>query len=270
VPYISQVTNLRRAVGGRDQEGLEEAKTRAQREVRAQRRAVTAEDFENLGRVASRAVARIKCNTPGQGDRTLSPGELDLLVVPTVIEAIKAGDLSRLSLDNAVIRDIRGHLDRYRLLTTTLNIREPRYVGVKIRAEIVPSEVHLPESVVLRVKEHLRHLIAPLSLEPEDETLAEALGPGWEGWPFGKDLLVGELFSFIQQVPGVKHVLDVQFAYRQVIPSQEFGPEELFSDEQQAEAPVEEDLVAAEERILRVSPDTLLCSLDHEIEVVEL
>jgi predicted phage baseplate assembly protein len=177
VPYISSVTNLRRSTGGRDQEGLEEAKMRAQREVRAQNRAVTAEDYENLGRVASRAVARIKCNTPGRGDRTLPPGEIDLLVVPAVIESIVAGDLSGLALNNAVIKDIRGHLDRYRLLTSTLNIREPRYVGVKIRAEIVPSEVHLPESVVLRVREYLRHLVAPLSLETEDEHLAEMLGP---------------------------------------------------------------------------------------------
>ena len=110
----------RRASGGRDQESLEEVQVRAQRELRAQRRAVTAEDFENLGRVASRSVARIKCNTPGQGDRTLPPGEIDMLVVPTAFEAIAAGDLSRLALDNAITRDIRGHLDKYRLLTTTL------------------------------------------------------------------------------------------------------------------------------------------------------
>jgi hypothetical protein len=269
--YISRVTNLERASGGRDQEDLEEAKVRAQREVRAQRRAVTAEDFENIGRTASRSIARIKCNTPGQGDEALPPGSIDLLVVPSAIEAILAGDLSGLALDNALIRTIRGHLDRYRLLTSTLNIREPHYVGVKIHADIVPSEYQLPESVVLRVREYLKHFITPLSLETENERLAEVLGPDWVGWPFGKDLFVAELYSFIQQVPGVKHVLDVQFSYRQVIPSQEAAPEEpALQEEEEEQAIEEEELKLAEERILRVSPDTLLCSLDHAIEVVEL
>jgi predicted phage baseplate assembly protein len=270
VPYISQVTNLKRASGGRDQESLEEAQVRAQREIRAQRRAVTAEDFENIGRTASRSIARIKCNTPGQGDQAVLPGSIDLLVVPSAIEAIQAGDLSRLALDNALIRTIRSHLDQYRLLTSTLNIREPHYVGVKIHADIVPSEYQLPESVVLRVREYLKYLITPLSLETENEHLAEILGPDWAGWPFGKDLFVAELYSFIQQVPGVKHVLDVQFSYRQVIPSQEAVPEEKELEEEEEQVFEEEELRLAEERILRVSPDTLLCSLDHAIEVVEL
>jgi predicted phage baseplate assembly protein len=270
VPYISQVTNLRRASGGRDQETLEEAKMRAQREVRAQQRAVTVEDFEAAARVASRAVARVKCNTPGQGDSPIAPGSIDLLVVPSAIEAVLAGDLSQLGLDNTVIRTVRAHLDQYRLLTATLNIREPRYVGARVRAEIVPSEYQSPEAVVLRVQEYLKHLITPLSLETENEHLAELLGPGWEGWPFGKDLFVAELFSFIQQVPGVKHVLDVEFSYRQVIPSQEKAPDEIPDQEEDAAPYEQEELKRAEDRILRLSPDTLLCSLDHAIEVVEL
>jgi predicted phage baseplate assembly protein len=92
IPYISQVTNLRRAIGGRDQESLEEAQMRAQREIRAQRRAVTAEDFENLARNASRAVARIRCNAPGSEDTSLQPGAIELLVVPAVSDALHDGD----------------------------------------------------------------------------------------------------------------------------------------------------------------------------------
>jgi predicted phage baseplate assembly protein len=50
IPYIDQVTNLRRAAGGRDQETLDEAKFRAQRELRAQLRAVTPDDYEDLAK----------------------------------------------------------------------------------------------------------------------------------------------------------------------------------------------------------------------------
>ena len=72
VPYIDQVANIRAASGGRDQESLEEAKLRAARELRAQLRAVTPEDYENLATQASRTVARVKCNIPdaGPGIRT--------------------------------------------------------------------------------------------------------------------------------------------------------------------------------------------------------
>jgi predicted phage baseplate assembly protein len=273
IPYISQVSNLRRALGGRDQESLEEAQMRAQREIRAQRRAVTAEDFENLGRNASRAIARIRCNAPGAQDTSLQPGAIELVVVPAVSDALHAGDLSSLTLSNDLSKTIRTHLDRYRLLTTILNIREPGYLGVKVSAEIVPHAYQQPETVVLRVKEYLHHFIAPLSLETEDEHLAELLGPDWDGWPFGEDLFVAELYSFIQQVPGVKHVLDVQIASREVIPSREVPPEEKDQEEaaQGEERLIEQQaLTPAADRIIRVSAVTLLCSLDHEIEVIDL
>jgi predicted phage baseplate assembly protein len=271
IPYISGVTNRRRASGGRDQESIEEARIRAQREVRAQRRAVTAEDFENLGRSASRAVARIRCNPPGAEGTSLQPGAIELVVVPAVSDALQAGDLSRLALDHALSRTIRSHLDRYRLLTTILDIHEPRYLGVQVSAEIVPHEYQQPEAVVLRAKEYLRHFISPLALDTDNEHLAELLGEDWEGWPFGRDLFVAELFSFIQQVPGVKHVLDVQISSREVIPSQEVPPDEDEEGEEGEERLVETKvLTPARDRIIRVSAGTLLCSLDHEIEVIDL
>ena len=273
IPYISQVTNLRQARGGRDQESLQEAKMRAQREVRAQRRAVTAEDFENLGLNASRAVARIRCNAPGAPDTSLQPGAIELLVVPEVSVALERNDLTSLSLDHALSRTIRAHLDKYRLLTTILDIREPHYLGVQVTAQIVPFAYHQPEAIVLRVKDYLQHFITPLSLPTDNEHLAELLGPDWEGWPFGRDLFVAELYSFIQQVPGVKHVLDVQLSSREVIPSHEMPPEEKDQEQgakEEQELVEPQPLTLAEDRIIHVSDGTLLCSLDHEIEVIDL
>lgn len=52
---VDRVTNMRRRpTGGRDQETLDEAKERARREMCAQYRVVTAEDFENLALSAGR------------------------------------------------------------------------------------------------------------------------------------------------------------------------------------------------------------------------
>jgi predicted phage baseplate assembly protein len=282
VPYIDRVVNLQRADGGRDQESLEEAKMRAARELRAQRRAVTAEDFENLGKAASRAIARVKCNTPDlsrerdpnasplkKGPTALSPGTVELLVVPAAVDALRAGDLSKLYLEEDLRERLFSHLDQYRLLTTTLHIREPRYLGIQVRAEIVPAEYSQPEVVRARVEESLKHLITPLALGGD----AESLGPDWEGWPFGRDLYVSEIYSLIQKVAGVKHVLDVRLSYRQVVPSKERaspGSEASPGAEAEEAASAGKTLTKAEQKIIPIAADMLCCSLDHDIRIVEL
>jgi hypothetical protein len=71
-------------------------------------------------------------------------------------------------------------------------------------------------------------------------------------------------------VPGVKHVLDVKISQRPVIPAQEPAP----AVDQVEEAPPPPvptaPLTAMEGRRLDVSPDTLICSLDHEVVVSDL
>jgi predicted phage baseplate assembly protein len=262
VPYIDRVVNLKRAEGGRDQESLEEAKMRAARELRAQQRAVTAEDFENLAKGASREVARVKCQAPGKGTGALPPGMVELLVVPAAFDALRAGDLSKLTMEQSLQEQILAHLDQYRLLTTTLRVREADYLGIKVSVQIVASEYSQPEVVRARVDEALKSLICPLSIVQDG-----LLGPDWEGWPFGRDLYISEIFSLIQQVPGVKHVLDVRLSFRPVIPSRE-SP--ALADEDQSGESTAVALTPITQRMLQVPPDTLLCSLVHDIQMVEL
>jgi predicted phage baseplate assembly protein len=280
IPYIDRVTNLRRASGGRAQESLEEARMRAQREIRAQQRAVTAEDFESLAKQASRAVARVKCNSAGEiapsaGSGDLPPGMVDLLVVPAVSGALGAGDLSSLAIDQPLIATVRSHLDRYRLLTTTIHIREPRYLGIRVRIEIATSEFHQPEPVVERVRELLRLFIAPLPIDTEDARLQQIIGSEWEGWPFGRDLYVSEIYSLVQQVAGVKHVLNVQLGQRPVLPareslSQEATHREDVTRDGVTSSPDEDSLEVSDQRVISVPADTLLCLLSCEVEVVSL
>ncbi len=264
--YVDRVTNLRRAEGGRDQESLQEAKLRVPLELRAQERAVTAQDYVNMAKAASRAVARVKCNTPGNGNGALSPGTVELLIVPAAFDALRAGDLYQLHVDEALREEVRAYLDQYRLLTTNLQVREPNYLGIKVRAEIVPVEYTLPEEVQARVAQTLREFISPLRLGENVESEGAVLPAEWEGWPFGRDLYVAEIFSLIQRVPGVKHVVDVTLSQRPVVPSNEAPSPPEEEEEGEAKA----DLTPVEGRVIRVPEDTLLCSLAHEIEVVEL
>jgi predicted phage baseplate assembly protein len=269
IAYVDQVVNLKRAEGGRDPENIEEAKLRARREVRSQQRAVTAEDYEDLAIQASRGVARVKCVTPDK-DAGLPPGMVDILLVPANFESVRLGDYFKLTVAPELIKSVERHLDQYRLLTTTLRIREPNYLGIKVNAEIVVSEYSDPELVRARVIESLRNFISPLAVgaggEPDDGT-----GAGWNGWPFGRALFVSELFTLIQQVPGVKHVLDVKLSQRPIVPNTEIP---LRAEEERAvvaaESAAPPALTAVEKRRLDVPADTLLCSLGHEITLAEL
>ncbi|NLE99983.1 MAG: hypothetical protein GX601_03310, partial [Anaerolineales bacterium] len=108
----------------------------------------------------------------------------------------------------------------------------------------------------------LRSFLCPLSLASDPEQ-QQPMGDGWEGWPFGRNLYVAEIASMIQRVPGVKHVLDVELSTRPVVPSEERSPAEENSVPEEVLQPVEQ-------KVVKIAPDTLLCSLQHEVVLVAL
>jgi hypothetical protein len=225
-------------------------------------------------------VARVICVTPAQVSNapinTLPPGMLELLVVPAVFDAVRNGDLGKLALDPVLARQIETHLEPYRLLTTSVRVREPRYIGIKVSAEIVTTDYSDPEVVRANVRRTLRHFLSPLDLAEADETRDELLGPHWEGWPFGRALFISELYALIQRAAGVKHVLDVRLSTRPIVPKEETpqNPGQMALVPVDAKAPpveaLEAPLTTVKERRLEIPADTLLCSLDHEVQVVTL
>ncbi len=259
--YLARVTNLRRASGGRDQESLEEVKMRAQRELQAQKRAVTVQDYEALIKNVSRNVARVRCLSP-QDDAAIRPGTVELLVVPAAAAALLAGDLGSLRLSNAFVQEARSFLNQYRLLTTSIQIHEPRYLGVQVCADIVVEDFFVPEVVQMRVARCLQHFLSPLALPDLEPELRALFPPDWEGWEFGRGLLQAEISSLAQRVPGVKYVVDVQLFTRPVDPERE----RQRVDEIDPAEPVER----LEERVLWIGENSLICSLPHQVNVVDL
>lgn len=255
--YISRASNLIRATGGRDQETLEELKLRAQRELQAQRRAVTAQDFEQFTLSFSRSIARAKCLTTGRSVDG-SSGTVTVVVVPAVGDSLRSGNLSSLHIQDGLALDIRTHLDQYRLMTTALQIREPHYIGVKVKAKIIPQDYVQDAEVENQVRTEIQRYLSPLALD--DQTPAFQHGERWDGWQFGRDLYKAEVIALIQQVPSVKYVLDVEVTSRSVVPV-----EERSFYENLVEIPM-----TSVDQLLQIPDDTLICSLDHTIEVVSI
>lgn len=284
VPYIDRVYNTEPARGGLDAETLEEAKMRMRQEFRAQERAVTAEDYETLALKLGRGVARAKCMTPDSSGGRLPPGMLELLLVPSAHDLVAIGEYAGLALTPNMANEMQKALDSYRLLTTSLNLRAPTYLGVRVHVKIVPNDVTPPDVAAARVTEALRRYIAPLPpLQGELILPDPELEPGWDGWPFGKPLYVAEVYALVQRVRGVRHVLDVSLSTRPLDPSREvgsattssLGPLEAYAagitnTRQGAAASAPRTLTPVSANLLAVGPDVLLCSLDHEVEVVSL
>ncbi len=259
--YLARVTNLRRASGGRDQESLEEVKMRAQRELQAQKRAVTVQDYEALLKNLSRNVARVRCLSP-QDDAAIRPGTVELLVIPAVAASLLAGDLGSLQLSATFVQEARAFLNQYRLLTTSIQIHEPHYLGVQACADIVVEDFYVPEIVQARVARCLQQFLSPLSLPNLEPELQGLFPHNWEGWTFGRGLLSAEISSLVQRVPGVKYVVDVQLFTRTVDPERE----RQRVDEINSAEPVDR----LEERVLWIGENSLICSLPHQVNVVDL
>ncbi len=259
--YLARVTNLRRAGGGRDQELLEEVKMRAQRELQAQKRAVTVQDYETLIKNVSRNVARVRCLSP-QDEAAIRPGTVELLVIPSVESSLLAGDLGSLQLSNAFVQEAKAFLNQYRLLTTSIQIHEPQYLGVQVCADIVVEDFFVPEVVQARVARCLQQFLSPLALPNLEPELQSLYAPDWEGWTFGRGLLAAEISSLVQRVPGVKYVVDVQLFTRPVDPERE--------RQRVPEIDPQEPLDRLEERVLWIGENTLICSLPHQVNLVDL
>lgn len=262
IPYIDSVVNLRRASGGRDQETLDEAKLRAPQELRAQQRAVTAGDYEDLARQASRSVSRTRCLTPGV-DSPLPPGSVEVLIIPACEDALLVGDLSRLHLNEALRRTVERHLDQYRMLTTNLIVREPSYIGIRTQMDVILEAGANSERVRRQILQQLRAFLSPLDLSPWVPELAESLDAGWRGWPFGRQLSISEIYALVQNVPGVRYVSECRLFQRPVLPIQELPPHvedvdpEVIARLENTLRPVDKILILAE--------DQVLCSLEHVI-----
>jgi predicted phage baseplate assembly protein len=195
IPFVAAVTNLDQSRGGVDAESVENAKLRGPMLLRGARRAVTAEDIERLTLDAAPAVARARCLPPdAQGE----PARL--LVVPRVDVPPEELGLDDLTIPPELEEQIKAYLEPRRLLTMRVRIQPPRYQGVKVVAEVRAGPGVRTETVREQAEQALYAYLNPLTG-----------GPGGEGWPFGVDLRLGDVYGVLHDAFGVQGVEAVHF-----------------------------------------------------------
>ena len=197
IPYIARVENREAARGGVDGETVEEAKTRAPIALRAQERAVTARDYEELARRAAPETARIAClaaDAAESGDNAVR-----VLVVPQAVPD-RGGRLrfEQLVPGDELLGRVTSFLDDRRPLGTRLAVGPPFYQGVTVVATLHAFRAAKADHVRDEALNALYSYLDPLTG-----------GAHGTGWPFGRPLRAGEIFAALQRVPGVELVDEV-------------------------------------------------------------
>jgi predicted phage baseplate assembly protein len=109
----------------------------------------------------------------------------------------------QLTLSAELRESVRAYLNERRLLGTTLDVRAPRYQWVSVQTTIHVAERSSAAAVRDRAEEALYRFLNPIRG-----------GADGQGWPFGRDLHISEIYGLLLRVPGVESVEDVQFSLR--------------------------------------------------------
>jgi len=155
--------------------------------LRRRERAISSEDFEALALEADTRVARARClprRNALMDFETEQPGHVSLIVVPR-----QESELA------AAIGAVADYLEPRRLLTTFLHVVGPQYVPVDIQATVAPLADVKESDLKPRVITALSDFLDPLHG-----------GEDGDGWPFGRNVFVSELYQLLDQLPGVDYV----------------------------------------------------------------
>ena len=218
VPFVDSVTNLRPAIGGQDQETVDDAKLRAPESIRSRSRAVTAEDFEFLA--TQTPGARIRraralplrnpdleptrpkpgplaaptsstCGTVTQKQPVITlvpiPGVITVIVVPEVLK----DDLKPIPSADT-LKLVGDWLNQHRLITTELYVAAPKYKEIEIEARVIAKPTANSGQVAEALQKLLLAYFHPLTG-----------GKDGVGWEFGGTVYFSEIYRLILDTEGV-------------------------------------------------------------------
>jgi predicted phage baseplate assembly protein len=197
IPYISRVENRYPAGGGVEGEDIENAKARGPIVFRTRNRAVTAEDYEELARQSAPEVARVRCVAAGDGAEA---GGVRILVVPAAAD----DEVGRLRFEQLVPADetlqrMAESLDERRIIGARVIVEPPVYQGItvvaRLRARSRTSPRRLQEAAIGALYRYFHPIKG---------------GPEGKGWPFGRPVQAGEVYSVLQRLKGVELVEDAR------------------------------------------------------------
>jgi hypothetical protein len=207
---VGSVTNLGPGFDGSDEEPVDDTLLRAPDVLKTRDRAVTVEDYENLARAATTDVVTVRCLAPrtrpdGTGwtfaGLTRTPGSVYVIVVPD-----KGPNEARPEPSPNLIREVKEYLDQRRDLTAALTVVGPRYLPVRVTAELNVWR----QAVSAGIDEN--------QVKADTEKRINAYlhptrgGPNGTGWEPGRPVFASELFRAIMPSENVAYIASLQLS----------------------------------------------------------
>ncbi len=193
-PFVESVTNHEDSDGGGDMKNLDWLRERGPQTIKHRDRAVTYEDFEWLVREASPKVARVKCLPTTDPGENFRPGWITMIIVPDERENPKP--IPGRGMINEIQDYIFSRTSTY--LTTCpsqINLIGPGYIKVGVEAKVHFTSVADAKIIEGRIIENLKRFFHPLIGGPEKE-----------GWDFGRNVYISQVYEVIESTDGVDYV----------------------------------------------------------------
>lgn len=222
VAGVDSVINPVPAGGGSARATLEQMLVIGPAQVSHRDRAVTPNDFEWLAKEASRQVRKARCvpnrNRSGRGEA----GWVSVYIVP---DSSDAQPQPSLALRRAVTRFLSERADTNVVDQEHIFVGPPAYVPVSVDVSIFARSLDDVAAAEIETRRKLDQFLHPLSGGPEGE-----------GWDFGRDLAVSDLYSLLEDIPEVDHVgrLTLRFDQQESSERVEVGPNALVASGEHA------------------------------------
>ncbi len=224
VAGLVAVTNPGPAANGADQESIDDTKRRGPEVLRNRYRAVAAEDYEYLAVQASTEVQKVRCLPPRLFtvyDQSFNPavkpgdpwtygglnrdsGNVQVIIIPgSPLSNPTPAPTAEL------LAEVADYLEQRRSVTAALTVTGPRYLPIKVTAQImvwkqavdqglVPdpaTSTTVHDGIVAQIQQFLH------------PTLGNSDGNGWD---VGEDQTIAPLFEFIKPPSAVGFISSLQ------------------------------------------------------------
>ena len=177
-------------------------------DLRRRYRAVSAADFEALAMEADLTVRRVRC-LPGRDLSSSDPerrADAPAHVSVVVVRDRPVDPAVPRSTDAEVYAALHAYLELRRTLTTRHHVVGPGSVPVEITADLALRADATPEETLAAARAALAAFLDPLNG-----------GPAASGWPFGRAVTAGEIYTVLDRVALVDYVEDVQVNGAEVV-----------------------------------------------------
>ncbi|HEV2368599.1 MAG TPA: baseplate J/gp47 family protein, partial [Acidimicrobiales bacterium] len=164
-------------------------------------------------------------------------GGVRVLMVPAAAD----DETGRLPFEQLIpptdmLETVAAYLDRRRTIGARVVVEPPAYQGVTVVAVLRPRSWVDPARLQTAATRELFHYLHPLSG-----------GPDGDGWPFGRPVHMGEIFSVLQALHGTELVEDVRL----------FAADPITGERGQSTQRIE------------VAENALVFSYEHQVRVLE-